>query len=146
VVGSVAIKEPAVVKSWIDEFGSDAIVLALDVKLSDNGFPMLTTQGWTEDTETSLWECIDAYDSAGIRHVLCTDVARDGAMSGPNFQLYVDILQRYPVLQLQASGGVRDIDDLELLREIGAPAAITGRALLDGTITAAEVAAFQRSE
>ena len=145
VVGSVAINEPATVKSWIEDFGSDAIVLALDVKLSVDGTPMLTTQGWTEDTETSLWECIDAYGSAGIRHVLCTDVARDGAMSGPNFRLYAEILQRYPTLQLQASGGVRDIDDLELLREIGAPAAITGRALLDGAITEAEVATFQRS-
>lgn len=146
VVGSVAIRDPATVMSWIEEFGSDAIVLALDVKLADSGLPMLTTQGWTEDTGTSLWECINAYDNAGVSHVLCTDVARDGAMSGPNFSLYVEILQRYPTLQLQASGGVRDIDDLELLREIGAPAAITGRALLDGAITAAEVAAFQRSE
>ena len=71
----------------------------------------------------------------GHQHVLCTDVARDGAMSGPNFKLYAEILQRYPRLQLQASGGVRDIDDLEMLRELGLPAAITGRALLDGEIT-----------
>jgi len=146
VLGSVAIKEPATVMSWIEEFGGDAIVLALDVKLSADGIPMLTTQGWTEDAGTSLWECLDAYGGAGIRHVLCTDVGRDGAMTGPNFQLYAETLQRYPTLQLQASGGVRDIDDLELLREIGAPAAITGRALLDGAITEAEVAAFRRSE
>ena len=146
VIGSVAIKEPSTVVKWIEKFGCDSIVLALDVKLDNEGTPMLTTQGWTEDTETTLWDCLDRYDSAGIRHVLCTDVARDGAMTGPNFQLYVEILQRYPTLQLQASGGVRDIDDLELLREIGAPAAITGRALLDGTITEAEVASFRQSE
>lgn len=146
VVGSIAIKEPATVMTWLEEFGDEAIVLALDVKLAEDGTPMLTAEGWTEDTGTSLWECIDVYGGAGIRHVLCTDVARDGAMSGPNFQLYAEILQRYPALQLQASGGVRDIDDLELLREIGAPAAITGRALLDGEITEAEVATFRRSE
>jgi len=146
VVGSVAIREPATVMTWIDEFGSDAIVLALDVKLSADGTPMLSTQGWTEDAGSTLWECIDAYGSAGIYHLLCTDIGRDGAMNGPNFQLYAEILQRYPNLQLQASGGVRDIDDLELLREIGAPAAITGRALLDGAITETEVAAFRRSE
>ena len=63
-----------------------------------DGTPMLTTQGWTEDTETSLWECLDAYGSTGIRHVLCTDVARDGAMSGPNFHLYAEILQRRETL------------------------------------------------
>ncbi len=146
VIGSVAIREPATAVKWIGEFGCDAIVLALDVKLDNDGTPMLTTQGWIEDTETTLWDCLDRYDDAGIRHVLCTDVARDGAMTGPNLPLYVDILQRYPTLQLQASGGVRDIDDLELLREIGAPAAITGRALLDGTITEAEVASFRQSE
>ena len=67
-------------------------------------------------------------------------------MTGPNFQLYVEILLRYPALQLQASGGVRNIGDLELLREIGTPAAITGRALLDGEITESEVASFRRSE
>lgn len=146
VIGSVAIKEPATVAAWLQDFGPDTIVLALDVKLSDTGTPLLTTQGWTENSSTSLWDCLDAYGDAGVRHVLCTDVARDGAMTGPNFQLYVEILLRYPELQLQASGGVRDIDDLELLREIGVPAAITGRALLDGEITEAEVALFRRSE
>ncbi len=146
VVGSVAIKEPETVAAWLKEFGPEAIVLALDVKLDDDGTPKLTTQGWTEASETSLWECLEAYGNAGVRHVLCTDVARDGAMTGPNFQLYVEILLRYPALQLQASGGVRNIDDLELLREIGAPAAITGRALLDGEITAAEIKSFRRSE
>ena len=146
VVGSVAIKAPDTVTAWLKEFGPDAIVLALDVKLTEDGTPMLTTQGWTEDSETSLWDCLDAYGDAGVRHVLCTDVARDGAMTGPNFQLYVEILLRYPVLHLQASGGVRNIGDLELLREIGTPAAITGRALLDGEITESEVASFRRSE
>ncbi len=146
VVGSVAIKDPVTVSGWLGEFGADAIVLALDIKLNDDGIPMLTTQGWTEDSNLSLWDCLDGYLDAGVRHVLCTDVARDGAMTGPNFQLYVEVLLRYPSLQLQASGGVRNIEDLELLREIGAPAAITGRALLDGAITREEVASFQRSE
>lgn len=146
VIGSVAIKEPATVVDWLRDFDPDTLVLALDVKLNDAGTPMLTTQGWTENSGTSLWDCLDAYGDAGVRHVLCTDVARDGAMTGPNFQLYVEILLRYPELQLQASGGVRDIDDLELLREIGVPAAITGRALLDGKITETEVALFRRSE
>ena len=74
--------------------------------------------------------------------MLCTDVSRDGAMSGPNFELYAEILQRYRSLQLQASGGVRHVEDLDMLRELGVPAAITGRALLDGEITAEEVALF----
>lgn len=145
VVGSVAIKKPATVQRWLGEFGADAIVLALDVKLNESGVPMLTTQGWTEESDVSLWDCIDSYRDVGVRHVLCTDVARDGAMTGPNFNLYFDILARYPGLSLQASGGVRHIKDLSRLRELGIPAAITGRALLDGKITATEVASFRQS-
>lgn len=146
VLGSVAIREPGTVTAWFGEFGPEALVLALDVRLDPDGTPQLTTQGWTEDSGVSLWECLDAYADAGACHVLCTDVSRDGAMTGPNFELYVEILNRYPALQLQASGGVRDIEDLELLRELGVPAAITGRALLDGQITAEEIGSFRRSE
>ena len=145
VVGSVAIKKPETVQQWLGEFGADAIVLALDIKLNESGVPMLTTQGWTEDSDVSLWDCIDNYRDVGVRHVLCTDVARDGAMTGPNFNLYGDILARYQGLSLQASGGVRSIEDLHKLRELGIPAAITGRALLDGKITATEVASFRQS-
>lgn len=146
VVGSVAVNEPQTVANWFREFGADAIVLALDVKLDPDGMPWLTTQGWTEESGVTLWDCIDAYADGGVKHVLCTDVARDGAMTGPNFALYVEILNRYPTLELQASGGVRSIDDLELLRELGLPAAITGRALLDGEITETEIATFRQSE
>ena len=143
VIGSVAIKEPETVRPWLAEFGPEKIVLALDVKLDPSGEPMLTTHGWTEDAGVSLWRCIDSYIDAGIQHVLCTDVARDGAMSGPNFELYADILRRYPGLELQASGGVRHAEDLRQLQQIGVPAAITGRALLDGAISATEVASFR---
>ncbi len=146
VVGSLAVREPEVVMSWLDEFGADAIVIALDVRIEAAGRPVLTTQGWTEETDTSLWECLDDFEKAGARHLLCTDVLRDGTLTGPNFDLYAEILNRYPSMQLQASGGVRDIDDLELLRELGVPAAITGKALLDGRISAEEIRSFRQSE
>jgi phosphoribosylformimino-5-aminoimidazole carboxamide ribotide isomerase len=143
VIGSVAIKEPETVKQWIREFGADAIVLALDVKLNGDDEPILTTHGWTKDSGVHLWKCLDEYSAAGAHHVLCTDVARDGAMAGPNVDLYADILARYPDINLQASGGVRDIRDLQALRALGVPGAISGRALLDGAITEAEVSSFQ---
>lgn len=143
VIGSMAITSVDVVKEWMREFGADRIVLALDVNIDDTGTPMLTTHGWTEDAGISLWDCIDSYSGTGVKHVLCTDVSRDGAMAGPNVDLYVEILRRYPDLKLQASGGVRNIEDLRELRSRGVPAAISGKALLDGAITAAEVAAFR---
>ena len=146
VVGSVAVNDPATVLEWIVEFGAGSIVLALDVRIQSDQVPALTTHGWTSASDSTLWDCLDIYYPSGARQVLCTDVNRDGAMAGPNFGLYTDILSRYPELQLQASGGVRHIGDLEQLRSLRVPAAITGRALLDGTISAQKVASFQRKE
>ena len=145
VVGSLAITEPDAVKSWLIAFGADKIVLALDVKIANDGVPMITTHGWTRTADTSVYESIRDYYSVGLRHVLCTDVSRDGAMTGPNFELYPGLVTRFPDLQLQASGGVRHIKDLEKLRDLGIPAAITGRALLDGTISTEEMLEFQRN-
>ena len=145
IIGSMAITNVPEVTEWLREFGPERLVLALDVNLADNGTPMLTTHGWTRESDESLWACLDRYADSGVRHVLCTDVSRDGAMAGPNIQLYQETLRRYPELQLQASGGVRDVNDLQELRDGGIPAAITGRALLDGAITPQEVASFRRS-
>lgn len=144
VVGSLAITEPDAVKSWLVKFGAEHIVLALDVNL-DDGAPLVTTHGWTTPSTTTVFECIDNFRGLGLRHVLCTDVSRDGAMAGPNVQLYQQILSRFPDLQLQASGGVRNVSDLVELRSKGLPAAITGRALLDGKITPEEIVLFQQS-
>ena len=143
IIGSMAITDIPKVTDWLGEFGPERLVLALDVNVADNGTPMLTTHGWTRESDESLWSCLDRYADHGVRHVLCTDVSRDGAMAGPNIQLYQETLRRYPELQLQASGGVRDINDLQALRDSGIPAAISGRALLDGAITAQEVASFR---
>ncbi len=144
VIGSVAVTQSEHVASWFDEFGADRIVLALDVTMDDAG-PVLATHGWTRSSGLALWELLDHYASIGAQHLLCTDIGRDGAMTGPNFDLYAEIVRRYPEVRLQASGGVRNIADIERLGRIGVPAAITGKALLDGKISAAEVDAFLQS-
>jgi phosphoribosylformimino-5-aminoimidazole carboxamide ribotide isomerase len=144
VVGSLTISEPDTVKAWLVRYGGHRIVLALDVNVGDDGIPLVTTQGWTASSTSTVFECIADFKSAGLTHVLCTDVSRDGAMAGPNLELYQQILGRFPDLQLQASGGVRNIDDLLVLRAAGLPAAITGRALLDGKITTEEVRSFRQ--
>ena len=144
VVGSVAVVEPERVGTWIEDFGADRIVLALDVSIEKDG-PVLATHGWTKSAGIRLWDLLDRYSSLGATHLLCTDIGRDGAMSGPNFDLYATLLHRYPGIRLQASGGVRDIGDIRRLRDIGVPAAITGKAMLDGKITAAEVESFLQS-
>lgn len=145
VVGSLAVSDPSLVADWLGEFGGDRIVLALDVALADDGSPRVATDGWTRTSRASLWQCLDEFVDAGAQHVLCTDISRDGASTGPNVELYKDILARYPALELQASGGIRHVADLHSLEASGIPAAISGRALLDGAITADEVATFRRS-
>ncbi|MGD9386822.1 MAG: 1-(5-phosphoribosyl)-5-[(5-phosphoribosylamino)methylideneamino] imidazole-4-carboxamide isomerase [Gammaproteobacteria bacterium] len=144
VIGSTAAEQPAEVRAWFEEFGADRIVLAFDVRLDADGTPWLRTRGWTEDAGLSLWDAVEAYDGLGPLNVLCTDVARDGAMRGPNQALYAECMRRFPELQLQASGGVRDINDVQALRATGATGAIIGKALLDGRITDEEIRSFLR--
>ena len=142
VIGSLAVIRPRLVSGWIDTYGTDKIVLALDVTLDEAGTPQLATHGWTRSGNMTLWQCIDTYLHVGLQHVLCTDISRDGAMTGPNTELYAKLLEKYPCIQLQASGGVRDIGDLKALNRIGVPAAISGRALLDGKINTEELTTF----
>jgi len=145
VLGSVAVTDPDQVKGWLEEFSSEQIVLALDVRIDDKAMPRLATHGWVRSSNISLWDCLDSYAGSGLKHVLCTDVGRDGALCGPNLELYGEFVKRYPAISLQASGGVRNIEDLSLAAQTGAAAAITGRALLDGRISPQELASFQQN-
>ncbi|RLA26022.1 MAG: 1-(5-phosphoribosyl)-5-[(5-phosphoribosylamino)methylideneamino]imidazole-4-carboxamide isomerase [Gammaproteobacteria bacterium] len=142
VIGSLAIIRPRLVSEWLVSYGPEKIVLALDVTLDETGTPQLATHGWTRPGNITLWQCIDTYLDVGLQHVLCTDISRDGAMTGPNIELYAQLIGKYPQIQLQASGGVRDINDLKALDRIGLPAAISGRALLDGKIDSTELTTF----
>lgn len=142
VVGSMVASEPDVVAGWFETFGAESIVLALDVRTGNGHDPLLAIHGWTRDAGVTLWDAIDRFRPAGLRHVLCTDVALDGTMSGPNVSLYETLATRYPELEIQASGGVRGIGDLAALRAAGCAAAITGRALLDSAVTPREVMSF----
>lgn len=142
VVGSAAITEPTQTANWLSEFGADKIVLALDVRLGDNGIPMVTTHGWTKTSNTPLNDAIENFNAAGLRHVLCTDVARDGAMSGPNTTLYQQLASVFPDLCIQASGGVSQASDLDALAATGVTDVISGKALLDKKISARELAPY----
>jgi phosphoribosylformimino-5-aminoimidazole carboxamide ribotide isomerase len=142
VVGSVAVTEPDEVASWIREFGPERVVLAFDVRLDEGGTPRLATHGWERQTQTSLWNAVERYLPAGLRHVLCTDVERDGALSGPNVDLYRQCARRFPGIAWQASGGVSAAADLHALATTGAASVISGRALLEGRLKAEELTPF----
>jgi phosphoribosylformimino-5-aminoimidazole carboxamide ribotide isomerase len=142
VVGSAAIEQPAEVAGWLRRFGPDRICLAFDVRIDEAGVPRPRTRGWTRGGIVSLWDAIEPFLPAGLEHVLCTDIERDGALTGPSLALYREAVSRYPQLAWQASGGVRDATDLAVLARLGAAAAVSGKALLEDRITPLELRPF----
>jgi phosphoribosylformimino-5-aminoimidazole carboxamide ribotide isomerase len=138
VVGSLSVTQPERFANWLGEFGEDSLVAALDVRIDEDGTPWPRTHGWTRGTGETLWALLDFYADKGLKHVLCTDIGRDGAMTGPNLDLYREITRRYPDLVVQASGGVSGLQDLQKLSSTGVHSAITGKALLEGCFTVAE--------
>lgn len=139
VIGSLAVSAPGRVAQWLDELGPARITLALDVRLDNGGEAFVATHGWTRDSNLTLDAAIERYREVGLRHVLCTDIERDGALSGPNVELYARCVERWPDIALQASGGVRSGADLRALAASGVAAAISGKALLEGRIAEAEM-------
>jgi phosphoribosylformimino-5-aminoimidazole carboxamide ribotide isomerase len=120
-------------------------VLGVDVRLDTAGTPFVATHGWTRTTALTLSDAVARYLECGLRHVLCTDVDRDGALSGPNFDLYRRCARKWPALRFQASGGIRGAEDLEALQATGAAAAVSGKALLEGRLSDEEIRRFLRN-
>ena len=140
VVGSLAVTEPERVKAWLKRYGPERIALALDVKrLGGQYRPAL--KGWTDLVETTLDDVIKAYAGSGLKHALVTDIGRDGDLSGPNLPLYRRLVEQYPDVDWQASGGVSSLEDLVSLRLAGVAGAITGKALFEGRFSLAEALA-----
>ncbi len=142
VVGSAAVTQAELVHAWLDEFGPARVALAFDVRIDADGIPCVAIHGWREQSQLPLWQAVERFADAGLQHVLCTDVSRDGALSGPNVGLYADAVRRFPHIEWQASGGIRDALDLHALAATGASAAISGRALLDELIPVEELRPF----
>ncbi len=131
VVGSLAVREPEQVIGWLGEFGPERITIALDARQDEQGLWQLPVHGWTENAGVTLDVLADRYAAAGLRHLLCTDIARDGMLAGPNLELYRHLAARLPSVAIQASGGVRDVADVAAAREAGCAGAVLGKALLE---------------
>lgn len=140
-IGSLALTNPGLVATWLDRFGRDRIVLALDVKPAEDGSWPVATHGWQKESGKTLFDVIDEYGAAYMRHVLCTDVSRDGLLAGPNLGLYRALTQRYQKLQVQASGGVASVTDLAALQATGVAGVVIGKALYEGKVALAEALA-----
>jgi phosphoribosylformimino-5-aminoimidazole carboxamide ribotide isomerase len=142
VVGSAAVSQVQQVQTWLQKFGAGRLTLAFDVSIDEQGVPRVMTHGWQRQSQRSLWDAVECYGGSQLQHVLCTDVGRDGALTGPNLELYSEAVRRYPRIEWQASGGIRNARDLHALAETGAAAAISGKALLENLIPLEELQPF----
>ena len=134
VLGSVAIRDPERVAGWLEHYGAGRLTLALDTRYLAGRW-VLPSAGWTEVEARTLDELAPWYAARGARHLLCTDIDRDGMLSGFNLDLYRHLAHSVPQLAVQASGGVRSLDDIRAARAAGARGVILGRALLEGRFT-----------
>lgn len=132
VIGSLAVQQPQTMRAFIADYGGERITLALDVNMVD-GVPMVATAGWAETSGLSLWQAAELYTEA--RHLLITDISRDGMMTGPNLELLTEAVERLPHLAIQASGGISSLDDVRRLPTAGV---IIGKALWERRFTLAE--------
>lgn len=132
VIGSLAVKQPELIKQWLTTYGVERIVLALDVNIDESGNKLIATQGWQENSGVALDALLNDLLGAGAKHVLCTDISRDGTLQGANHQLYSQMCAQFPDVAWQASGGIGCLADIEILKPTGVSGVILGRALLEG--------------
>ncbi len=138
--GSIAVKDKDIFLSWLEKYGSEKIILGADAK---DG--MIAVSGWLEATELPVIEFISGFQKEGIKKVISTDISRDGMLSGPAFDLYAEILEKLPGIEIIASGGIATMDDILKLDEMGIPCVITGKAIYEGKIDLKDIELFQDS-
>jgi len=135
--GSIAVKNPEVTQRWLKQYGSNKIILGADVKNRK-----IAIHGWEDESEHDLFLFLEEYIEQGVSQTICTDVDKDGMLQGPAFQLYRDIKMKFPDLQVIASGGISNIDDVFRLNDDGIDAVIIGKALYEGRIQLSDLKGF----
>ena len=128
--GSIAVKNREAVLKWMDQYGANRLILGADVKGRE-----IAISGWTETSGVSIFDLVHRYTTEGLNYVICTDIATDGMLTGPNFELYKELLETFPLIQLIASGGVSSVEDLKKLKTLQVEGVIIGKAIYEGKIT-----------
>lgn len=135
--GSIAVKNPEMFLGWLEKYGSEKIILGADANNE-----LIAISGWQESTEVSVFDFIEEYLKKGIKYTISTDVAKDGLLQGPSFELYEKMQARFSDLHIIASGGVSEMKDLEILNEQGVFGVIVGKAIYEGKISLKELEKF----
>ena len=140
-VGSIIVKNPSLFSQWIVDFGAEKFLPGADV-LDEK----IKIHGWKEETGIDIFDFIEDLISKGINQIFCTDISKDGMMQGPSIKLYKEIIERFPSLELVASGGISCYEDLNALKESGCKGAIVGKAIYEGKITMKQIEHFLKSK
>ena len=133
-VGSIAVTQPDLFMGWLEKYGPERMILGADVRHGK-----ISINGWKEDSCEDLLPFLRKYIEAGVRNVLCTEISKDGTLSGPAISLYSEVMEAYPELHLIASGGVSSLDDIKALDAAGIPAVVFGKAIYEGKINLNEL-------
>ena len=133
-VGSIAVTQPDLFMGWLEKYGPERMILGADVRHGK-----ISINGWKEDSTEDLLPFLRKYIEAGVRNVLCTEISKDGTLSGPAVDLYSEVMNTYPDLHLIASGGVSSLDDIKALDAAGIPAVVFGKAIYEGRINLREL-------
>ena len=133
-IGSIAVSNPELFEKWLNQYGPERIILGADVR---NGY--ISINGWKEDSKEELLPFLKRYVAMGVKNVLCTEISKDGTLSGPATLLYKEVMAVYPNLYLIASGGVSSMDDIKALNAAGIPSVVFGKAIYEGKINLKEL-------
>jgi len=136
-IGSVAVEKPSLFASWIISYGREKITLSADSRKGK-----VTVKGWQQDTEIDIFDHIEYFYDRGLKYVKTTDIDLDGMMEGPAFGLYEEIMKRFPDIKVLASGGVRNLDDIKKLADLGVFATIFGKVFYEGKLKLEDLEIF----
>ena len=139
-VGSIAVTNPDLFMGWLEKYGAEKMILGADVRHGK-----ISINGWKEDSDEDLLSFLEKYVNAGVKNVLCTEIAKDGTLSGPAIDLYRQVMDAYPALHLIASGGVSSKEDIIALDAAGIPAVVFGKAIYEGKINLKELWDWQNA-
>ncbi|MEL6140738.1 MAG: 1-(5-phosphoribosyl)-5-[(5-phosphoribosylamino)methylideneamino]imidazole-4-carboxamide isomerase [Bacteroidota bacterium] len=135
--GTIAVKKPTVFLGWLEQYGTEKIILGTDVR-GDK----IAVAGWEEASNRELFEFLADYVAKGIKYTICTDVSKDGLLQGTARALYHKIRKEQPNVNLIASGGITTMDDVQALAQLDCYGAIIGKAIYEGRITLKELSTF----
>ena len=139
-VGSIAVTNPDLFMGWLEKYGAEKMILGADVRHGK-----ISINGWKEDSDEDLLSFLEKYVNAGVKNVLCTEISKDGTLSGPAIDLYRRVMDAYPELHLIASGGVSSKEDIIALDAAGIPAVVFGKAIYEGKINLKELWDWQNA-